>query len=111
MFPPESFSAGVHSGLPLQLSLVDFFGDLADPLPLRLDQGDLVLQLDQGKAWVRLQKLIEQTCEFCADRVKSLCTLLEEPTRLIRLQVVHEHQPSGEVLVLATRLGDDLAHD
>jgi hypothetical protein len=52
--------AGFDSSPPLQLSLDDLLGDLADPRTLGLDERDLVLELDHRQAPVGLRQLIEK---------------------------------------------------
>src|SRR5215831_16364072 len=50
--PPQLFMSGWDSGPPLQLSVGDLLRELAHPSALRLDERDLVLELDQGEAAV-----------------------------------------------------------
>src|SRR5438132_5259495 len=47
MSAPQPFDVARHSGAPLQLSVRDLACDLQNPLPLRLEHRDLVLQLDE----------------------------------------------------------------
>src|SRR5579872_1305474 len=69
---PQLLIAGVDSGPPLQLSVPYLPGDLADPTPLRLEDRDLVLELDQRQSRVtRGQKFIEDVCELGDHPVES----------------------------------------
>src|SRR4029077_4413061 len=112
MSPPQPLMAGIDSDLPLQLSVIDFFCDLAHPIAFRPDHRDLVLELDQHQSRVAAgQQLIEDVGKLCDHRLKGLCALLEKLRGGGGFQVVHEHEPRGEVGVLPARLCDDLGHD
>src|SRR6266702_2567937 len=50
MFPPQLFIVGIATDVPLQLSLIDLFFQVAHPPALGVEHRDLVFELDEGKA-------------------------------------------------------------
>src|ERR1700732_2389798 len=104
MSSPQHFMPGTNSGLPLQPAFSNVALELAAPGALRVEHRDLVLQLDES-----------QPCHACCSQVghdpgelvrlgaEGGDPLGEKLGGLLSLEVVHEHEPGGEVDVLASR--------
>src|SRR5467141_4906310 len=112
MSPPQAFNVIDLSGSPLQPSVGDLLRDLYDPVTLGFQHCDLVFHLDQGEALQAMplqfaqnpRQLGDGGCERHRPR-------LQVASRFSGVEVMHEHQPSGKVRVLAPRLGQDFADD
>src|SRR6266568_1192379 len=102
--------AGVDSNLPLQLAFVDLSLQPAHPLSFGVEHRDLVLHLDQRQAgYAPTQQLFEHSLELTDDHVERFASFVQVRGRLLGGEVVHEHQPRGEVRVLLVRLAQELA--
>src|SRR5216684_9010938 len=112
MLSPQHFMPGTNSGLPLQRAFCDLAFQLAYPFALGIEHRDLVLQLDEGQSrharWAQLTHYPRQLLSLGAEGDDALA---EELCRLPGREVMHEHEPRGEVGVLAGWLRQDLADD
>src|SRR5213593_335275 len=110
MSPPQPFSVGVDSDLPLQLSFADLFLEVRHPPALGVEHRDLVLELDQRQpAHTFGANLGQDRSELLARRLQRRRACFQLLDRLAPTEVVHEHEPGREVRVLPARAGEDVA--
>src|SRR5713101_4050309 len=109
---PQHFMPGTHSGFPLQPSVGDLALELADPFALRLEHRDLVLQLDESQPrHTGRSQLSHNSGQLLGLGSEGGDSLVEKLCCLMCLEVVHEHEPGGEIRVLASWSRQDLADD
>src|SRR5213593_4432152 len=101
MFPPQLFSAGNDSGLPLQGSVSDLACDAGDPLALRLEHGDLVFELyERESGQAAIPQLGKDLFELDGMRVERPHALVEMSGGSGGLEVMHEKESGDELRVL-----------
>src|SRR5450759_363735 len=109
---PQHFMAGTHSSPPFQRAFSDLALELANPISLRLQHRDLVLQLDERQprhpAGVQLAHDLGQ---LLRRRAKGGHSLRQELSCLWRVETVHEHETGREIDVLACGSRNDVADD
>src|SRR5260370_14959267 len=112
MASPQHFMPGTNSGLPLQRAFCDLAFELPDPFALGIEHRDLVLQLDESQSrHARCAQVTHHPVQLLCLGAEGNDALAEELCRLPGREVMHEHEPRGEVGVVAGWLRQDRADD